>query len=343
MHLTMEDVAQRAGVSKATVSLVLNKKPGVAHETRQVILRAVEDLGYRLPEHRPLRSLKRKTITILHHVIDESRAEPYDVVLGFLRGARAFALEANVHLTLLAGYQKEALENIGTQFLDSDGLPPEGLILMGPGLRRDSESVVQALKNNIPIVVLCRDWPEEPISTVGHRHSEQARIALEHLTHLGHRAIVFLAGEADVKYDWYQQRLDCYRKVMANLNGESDAELIILARDGARAVKSLMARRPDVTAIFAVHDAKAIEAMQGLRDMGLRVPEDVSVIGQDDARQSPEGYPTLTTVRFSHVEVGYLAAELLLKQIENEEITRGNIWVRSYLVARESCCRARAV
>jgi DNA-binding LacI/PurR family transcriptional regulator len=102
-----------------------------------------------------------------------------------------------------------------------------------------------------------------------------------------------------------------------------------------------MARRPDVTAIFAVHDAKAIEAMQGLRDMGLRVPEDVSVIGQDDARQSPEGYPALTTVRFSHMEVGYLAAELLLKQIENEEITRGNIWVRSHLVERESCCRAR--
>jgi LacI family transcriptional regulator len=81
--------------------------------------------------------------------------------------------------------------------------------------------------------------------------------------------------------------------------------------------------------------------MQGLRQMGLRVPEDVSVIGQDDARQAPEGFPGLTTVHFSHFEVGYLAAELLLRQIENDEVVRGNIWVRSYLVERDSCCRAR--
>jgi DNA-binding LacI/PurR family transcriptional regulator len=182
-----------------------------------------------------------------------------------------------------------------------------------------------------------------PISTVGHSHHEQARIALDHLVHLGHRTIALLAGETDEKYDWYQQRLECYRKTMADLDGRIDEELIISAKDGASAVKTLMARRPDVTAIFANHDAKAIEAMQGLLAMGLHVPDDVSVIGQDDARPAPPGLPGLTTVGFSHIEVGYLAAELLLKQIENREIARGNIWVHSHLIERESCCKARAV
>ncbi len=343
MPPTMEDVAHRAGVSKATVSLVLNRKPGVSPETQQAVLQVAEELGYHLPERRAPRPQGNRSLTILHYVEDESRSEPYGVVLGFLRGIRTFAQEAGVHLTILAGYRKETLEHIGSQFLNDEGLPPEGLILMGPGLRRDSESVAQALKSNIPIVVLCRHWPDIPVSTVGHSHYEQTRIALDHLIHLGHRKIAFLAGEADERYDWYQQRLDCYRNVMNEINGGTDEALIVLAKDGVRAVQSLMARRPDVTAIFAVHDAKAIEAMRGLREIGLRVPEDVSVIGQDDARQPPDGYPALTTVCFSHVEVGYLAAELLLKQIEDKEITCGNIRVRSYLVERDSCGPARSV
>jgi DNA-binding LacI/PurR family transcriptional regulator len=276
-------------------------------------------------------------------VENEVRTGPYGVVPGFLRGARTFAREANIHLTILAGYQREDLRHIGTQFLDSEGLLPEGLILMGPGLCRDSESVVQALKRNIPVVVLCRKWPDVPVSTVGHDHCEQAQIALDHLAQLGHRRIAFLAGTADEGYDWYRERLDCYRKVTTDLNGAVDEDLILLAEDGARAVKTLMVRRPDVTAIFANHDTKAIEAMQGLQEMGLHVPKDVSVIGQDDAKQAPEDFPGLTTVRFSHFQVGYLAAELLIKQIDNGEIVHGNIWLRSYLIERDSCCEPRSV
>lgn len=343
MSPTMEDVAQRAGVSKATVSLALNRKPGISPETQRIVLRAAEDLGYHLPERRPLRSPMSRTLTILYHVKDEARAEPYSVVPSFLRGARTFAREARVHLTVLAGYRREDLSQIGADFLDGEGLSTDGLILMGPGLCRDSKSVVQALQSSIPVVVLCRNWPDVLVSTVGHDHYEQAQIALKHLVDLGHRKVAFLAGEADEQYDWCQQRLKCYREMMANVNGEMGEELVVLAKDGANAVRALMVRQPDVTAIFADHDAKAIEAMQGLQMMGLRVPEDVSVIGQDNARQSPKGCPALTTVSFSPFMVGYLAAELLLKQIESNEIMMGNIWVRSHLIERESCCQARPV
>jgi LacI family transcriptional regulator len=339
----MEDVAQRAGVSKATVSLVLNRKPGISPETQRTVIRAAEDLGYRLPERRPLRSPMSRTLTILYHVKDEFRAEPYSIVPSFLRGARTFARKAKVHLNVLAGYRREDLARIGVDVLNNEGLSTDGLILMGPGLCRDSKSVVQALQSNIPVVVLCRNWPDVPVSTVGHDHYEQAQIALDHLVDLGHRKVAFLAGEADEQYDWCQQRLSCYRQVITSITGETDKELIILAKDGASAVQALMARRPDVTAIFANHDTKAIEAMQGLQAMGLDVPKDVSVIGQDNAKPSPENCPTLTTVGFSPFTVGYLAAELLLKQIGGDEVTQGNIWVRSHLIERESCCKVRPV
>lgn len=339
----MKDVAQRAGVSKATVSMVLNKKPGITPETQQAVLLAAEELSYRLPERRPLRSPAQRTLAIIYHLQDVERTESYNIIPGFLRGARMFAQEANVHLTILAGDQRGGFGQIGSEFLGSEGLLPAGLLLMGPTLRRDSKSVVQALRQGIPVVVLCRNWPDMPVSTVGHDHHEQACIALDHLISLGHRTIAFVAGETDDQYDWYQWRLDSYREKMIDLNGEVDADLIILAENRVEAIKALMKRRPDVTAIFANHDTEAIEAMEGLQEAGLRIPQDVSVIGQDDARQPPAGFPGLTTVRFSHSEVGYLAAELLLRQIESNEVVHGNIWVRSYLVERESCCEARPV
>ena len=337
----MEDVAQRAGVSKATVSLVLNKKPGISPETQQAVWLAAEELAYRLPERRPLRASAQRTLTIIYHLRDIERSESYNIIPGFLRGARMFAQEAGVHLTILAGDQTGEFGQIGSEFLDSEGLLPEGLLLMGPTLRRDSESVVHAMKQGIPVVVLCRSWPDMPVSTVGHNHHEQACIALDHLIGLGHRTIAFVAGEMDDQYDWFQGRLSCYREKMIGLNGEIDESLIILAENRIEAIQTLMRRRPDVTAIFANHDTEAIEAMEGLQQAGLRIPQDVSVIGQDDARQPPAGLPRLTTVRFSHAEVGYLAAELLLKQIESNEVVHGNIWVRCHLVERESCCEAR--
>ncbi|MBN1978291.1 MAG: LacI family DNA-binding transcriptional regulator [Anaerolineae bacterium] len=341
MPPNMEDVAQRAGVSKATVSLVLNKKPGISPETQRVVLLAAEELAYRLPERRPLRSSAQRTLTIIYHLKDVERTEAYNIIPGFLKGARMFAQEAGVHLTILAGDQQGEFGQIGSEFLDAEGLLPEGLLLMGPALRRDSQSVVQALKRGIPAVVLCRNWPDMPVSTVGHNHHEQAGIALDHLAGLGHRTIAFLAGETDAQYDWCQWRLGSYRGKMVELNGEVDEDLIILSENRVEAIKALVRRRPDVTAIFANHDTEAIEAMEGLVEAGLRIPQDVSVIGQDDARQPPAGLPRLTTVRFSHAEVGYLAAELLLKQIESNEVAHGNIWVRSYLVERESCCGVR--
>jgi LacI family transcriptional regulator len=343
MPPTMKDVARRAGVSKATVSMVLNKKPGITLETQQAVLRAAEELAYRLPERRPLRSSAQRTLAIIYHLRDVERTESYSIIPGFLKGARAFAQEANIHLTILAGVPKGGLAQIGPHFLGSEGLQPAGLLLMGPSLSRDSESVVQALKQGMPVVVLCRNWPDMPVSTVGHDHHEQACIALDHLVDLGHRTIAFVAGDTDDHYEWCQWRLSCYRERMISLNGGIDEDLIVLAENRVEATKALMRRRPDVTAIFADHDARAIEVMQGLQEAGLRIPQDVSVIGQDDAKQPPAGFPSLTTVRFSHSEVGYLAAELLLKQVESNEVVHGNIWVRSYLVKRESCCGARPV
>ena len=128
---------------------------------------------------------------------------------------------------------------------------------------------------------------------------------------------------------------------MLRVNDKVDEELIAIDKNGYEAAQALMARRPDVTAIFAIEDANALAAVRGLQEMGLRVPEDVSVIGLDDTAKPAEGCAALTTVAFPHFEVGYLAAELLLKQIENKELYYSYVVVRSKLVERDSCAPPR--
>lgn len=150
-----------------------------------------------------------------------------------------------------------------------------------------------------------------------------------------------MAREIDRAYDWFSLRLACYKEVMTEMGEKVDEELIVVAKNGAQATQTLMSRRPDVTAIFAIHDENAVEVMRGLREMGLEVPHDVSLIGLDDSMASPEGFPGLTTVGFSHTKVGQLAAELLLKQIADENSHYSKVLVRSRLIERDSCAKPR--
>jgi DNA-binding LacI/PurR family transcriptional regulator len=202
--------------------------------------------------------------------------------------------------------------------------------------------VRRLIEDEVPTVVLSRNWPDLPVSTVSQDHREQARIALDYLAKLGHKTIAFIAGERDRYYDWFDWRVECYRQAMIDLNGRSDEELIVIAKDGAEAAKCLLTRRPDVTAVWAIYDDRAVEAMCGLTELGLAIPEDVSVIGLDDTCSSPEGCPELTTVGFSGRKLGSLATEVLLKQMEDDEFRYAHIVVSSYLVERRSCAKPRS-
>lgn len=345
MRATMADVAQRAGTSVSTVSLVLNNKPGVSPEMRRTVLQAVEELGYRLPHRRSAeRPSEGKTITVVHFAdpVPSYRGEVGYLFTNYLDGIRDYCQGKNVNWAFIANYAERDDRPLGYHLMADEILPRDGLILIGLGRSQDSWLLRRVLTENIPTVVLSRNWPDLPISTVSQDHREQARIALDHLMELGHKSIAFIAGERDRHYDWFDWRLDCYRQVTNDLNGQTDEGLIVVGTDGAEAAKTLLSRRPDVTAIWAIYDDRAVEAMRGLSELGLRIPQDVSVIGLDNTCPSPEGCPELTTVGFPGKTVGSLAAELLLKQMEDGELRYAHIVVGSYLVQRESCARPRS-
>ena len=336
MRPTMADVAQRAGVSTSTVSLVLNDKPGVSEQTRAAVLEVVQQMGYYLPRHHADLSTQR-TIFVVHFASQgpEDGADLPALAADYVGGIQDCCHGKNVNWALIAHYREDDRQHFGFQLLEREALACDGLILMMPPSRK-SRLIEQAIEEGIPTVVISRDWIDLPVSTVGQDHLQQARLAVDYLVQLGHREIGFVAPSWACGYDWCQIRLDTYRETMTALDSY-DPERIAIGPDVCQATQALVDRCPDVTAIFAVNDTAAVGAMHGLNARGMRVPEQVSVIGVGDDCLAPEGYPALTTIGFPSRKVGYLAARQLLEQLEDEEIACGRILVQSWVVERGSC------
>ena len=341
MPTTMAEVAERAGVSKSTVSLVLNDKPSVSPQLRQAVLAAASELGYELPTRRTQERSANRSIIVVHYEIGSAALQTPSIFLDYMAGIQACTREKGVNLTFITDYREER-KQLGFHLLSDEHLPADGAIIMGWGARRDGQLLHRFLDRGLPVVVLSRNWPDLPISTVGQDHHQQACIALDYLVGLGHYKIAFLASREDRRHEWFDWRLECYRQTMIRVNKEIDEELVAIGKSGYEAAQALMARRPDVTALFAVEDANALAAVRGLQDAGFSVPADVSVIGLDDTANPSEGRPALTTVAFPHRRVGYLGAELLLKQIQDESLYYSNILVRSTLVEGNTCAAPRA-
>jgi LacI family transcriptional regulator len=340
MRPTMADVAQRAGVSTSTVSLVLNDKPGVSEQTRAAVLEIAQELGYRLPRHYPDLPTQ-KTILVVHFASQgpDGGADLPVLAADYVGGIQDYCQGRSVNWALIAHYQEGKRQHVGVHLLERDALACDGLILIMPP-SRESALLQQALRKCIPTVVVSRDWPDLPLSAVGQDHPQQARLAMNHLVQLGHRQIGFVAPSWACEYGWCQIRLDIYRETMAALD-TYDPERIVIEPDVCQATQALLDRQPDVTAIFAVNDTAAVGVMRGLRARGIRVPEEVSVIGVGDDCPAPEGYPALTTIGFPSRKVGYLAGRLLLEQLDDEELAYGRIFVQSWVVERDSCAPPR--
>ncbi len=338
MRPTMADVADLAGVSISTVSLVLNEKPGISSEVRAAVRQAVEELGYKGRSRRTEQdSTLPKNIAVIHYANPDTSYlfERSQLFIDYVGALQEYFQNQNVNWTLISDFREGDPANLGFQLLNGNA-SDDGFILMG--IPSPNSPFLQALiHGNKPVVILSRYWPDLPVTTVGQDHKQQARIALDHLVQLGHRRIAFLARDIDRGFDWFEARLRCYQETMSKLGTAVDDTLIAVDKTGAQAATALMERRPDVTAIFAIHDENAVSAIQGLQAAGYQVPHDVSVIGLDDSAQLPQEELGITTVTFPHRKAAQLAAELLLRELEDDTVLYSKIFIRSCLIERESC------
>ena len=302
------EVAHAAGISVATVSRVLNDKGPVRAETRQRVLEAVEQLGY-VP-HSAARSLStRRTMSIGVLLPDMHGAFFSEIVRGIDLAARA----AGYHL-LVSGSHSDAAETAA--LLQTLHGRVDGLILMAPGL--GGAWLQKALPRRVPVVLLNDDGTDDRHDSLRIDNRLGARLAVEHLIGLGHRAIAFLGGpvgNADAA-----ERLAGYREGLVAgglpLNGHLEMAGDFGEESGLQAGAKVAALIPRPTAIFAANDAMAIGCLAALRERGLQVPEDVSLVGFDDVPIARYLTPALTSVQVPIAELGRRAMSRLLELME---------------------------
>ncbi len=338
MRPTMADVAEYAGVSVTTVSLVLNDKPGVSDQVRSTVMQAVDELGYHLPKRRSSRNASEtKMITVVHFAPPGPIQGPSvsGISASYVNGIQDYCQNQNVNWALIANYHEGDEHHVGYHLVEGERLDFDGLILLE--MHSSASTLLQhAIQSGIPVVVLSREWGDLPVNIISQSHCQQANLALNYLVDLGHRKIAFLGRDLEQVYDWFKTRLRCYTDLMNSL-GLFDPSLVAVGPSVTQATHDLLVRRPDVTAIFAINDRNAVSAMRALRESGIDVPGQVSVIGLDDSTKPPPDFPPLTSVAFPHYKVGYLAAEVLLRQIDDPELFYSQVFVQSRLVVRESC------
>ncbi|MEV6260310.1 LacI family DNA-binding transcriptional regulator [Streptomyces sp. NPDC051784] len=335
---TLEEVAARAGVGRGTASRVINGSPRVSAQTREAVEAAVAELGY-VP-NRAARALAGNRTDAIALVVPESEtrffAEPYfsDIVRGV--GAALADTEMQLLLTL-AGNDRERRRL--AQYLTAHRV--DGVILVSVHADDPLPDLLEQL--GMPSVISGRRHATETLPSVDSDNFEGARSAVDHFIARGRRSIATITGRLDVY--GAQRRLDGYRKAIAAAGLDPDERLIAPAdfseEGGARAMRELLERRPDVDAVFAASDVMAAGARQVLRESGRRIPDDVALIGFDDSAVARHMDPPLTSVRQPIEEMGRMMTRVLLQEIahrssDDSSRERPRIVLPTELVVRES-------
>ena len=303
------EVASSAGVSVATVSRVLNGKGPVSEEARRRVLGAVEALGY-VP-HSAARSLStRRTMSIGVLLPDVHGAFFSEIVRGIDLAARA----AGYHV-LVSGSHSDLAET--TAVLQALHGRIDGLILLTAGI--DAGWLRSTLPRRVPAVLLYNSGTDQNHDTIRVDNRFGARTAVDHLLVLGHRRIALIrgpAGNADAA-----ERLRGYREALAAHGLAADPDLELPGdfgeESGFRAGDGLAALAQPPTAVFAANDAMAIGCLAALRARGLRVPDEVSLVGFDDIPIARYLTPALTTVQVPIAEIGGRALERLVSVLQD--------------------------
>lgn len=324
----IQDVADLAHVSISTVSRVVNDADyPVRPETRQRVMQAVDALGFR-PNPIARSLVGKPTLTIGLVVPDISN--PYYPLLS--RGVEDVASEQGYTVFFCNTDRSAAKTSHYVEVLREKQV--DGIIFAGGGLEGDGEPL---LSEGIPGKVVLIGRHQWPFPSVQVDNVSAASGATNLLIDLGHRRIAFIGGPSSLTSA--RDRLAGYRQAMEGLGTPVDPKLIrqgeFQAESGYEATVSLLEERNPPTAVFAANDQMAIAAMAAAYDRGLRVPEDLAVVGFDDTPAARDVRPALTTVSLPSYDIGASAARLLLRLLAGEE-TESITWLPTTLVVRQS-------
>jgi DNA-binding LacI/PurR family transcriptional regulator len=330
---TLKEVADHLRLTKGTISAVLNNSPAakaIPQRTKDLILAAARELNYR-PNFFARTLKKKRTFTV--GVVAEEIGDPYGAMV--IDGIES-ALSQREYFFWTVAHRHDAQKlRQYLSMLEARGV--EGFITVDTNFAEASR---------LPTVAVAGHHNVKDVTNIVLDHMHAAEIALQHLYDLGHRRIACIRGQsfsADSSDRW-----NSIRKVAARLGINVPAELTVQQttddpspQQGYRLTRCLLERAPNFTAVFAYNDVAAIGAIRAIREAGLRVPEDISVVGFDDIRDAAYHVPSLTTVRQPLRTMGEMAAQILVDRIEGRKDYPSRVAIEPELVIRESTGRAQ--
>jgi LacI family transcriptional regulator len=329
--VTIQDVAQTAGVSVSTVSRVLNGKVDVANETQDRIQGVIDELGYTSNlAARSMRSFKKNLVGLIMPDI------AYPFAIEVMKGVNRAIAESEFDLLVYttgdvrksgrASHEQKYVSLLNNSITD-------GVIIVAP--------VSGEYSSHAPIVSVDPTMTDPDYPSVHATNYQGALDAMEYLLGLGHRRIAIITGRGELESSI--RRLKGYRDALEKSGIGVDETLIALGdyttETGAKCARELLSMPEPPTAIFASNDQAAMGVYQVAEELGVRIPEDLSVVGFDNISESK--YMGLTTVDQFISEMGFVATQMLIKLINQEPLDVQIYKMKTQLVVRGSCREVR--
>lgn len=329
---TLHDVARLSGVSYQTVSRVINNHPYVSEETRQRVQQAIEQLDYR--PNRAAQSLAgTQSRTLGMTTFGLNNYGPAQMVINIEQASRAAGYDL-----IFANVNDTELESLHTAINYIRRWEIDGMLLITPLINPDYEAVL-ALCGSTPVVMMGLGAGLDVPSVAVDQHAGTRELT-QHLIDLGHRHFCEISGSLE----WFDalERHESWLQTLqaAGLTPGLSIEGDWTPESGYRAAKTILAHGGKFTALVVSNDQMALGAIHALREHGLRVPEDVSVVGFDDIPESSFFNPPLTTVRQEFDLLGKMGVECMMERIRNPQARIAQRVIAPRLMLRQSTCPA---
>jgi DNA-binding LacI/PurR family transcriptional regulator len=327
---SVKDVSKLAGVSPSTVSRVITGNAPVDEATKRRVLEAVEKLNYR--PNLIARGLRNRSGKLIGLMVPEIRHETFSAFICYVEEA---CVKRGFTMILGNTHEDSAIEERVVSNLV--GMNVDGIIISRVS---DSSAVMGQLKSSgVPVVGIDRALEDEQTDRVLVGNREAGEMAAKYLWSMGHRKLVCISGPESISLS--RERREGFRCFFA----ERGIEICHIVGEGfdfeagILCTRKILERGVEFTGIWAENDLFAIGAMRELKRLGMRVPEDVSIIGMDDINSTQMVLPALTTVRQPYGEICDTAVDLLIRRMENPEAELQRIILPPELVIRDSVLR----
>jgi len=331
MPLTLEDIARKSGVSRSTVSRVINGDENVKTETRERVMKVIHEFNFQ--PNLAARGLAARRTNIIGLVtpagVSELFSDPYFPQL--IRGVTAACNSQQYSVMLWLAdleYERHTINQILHNGL-LDGVIVSSMVMEDP-------IVLSLYQSKMPFILVGRH-PSLDVNYIDVDNVQGALDATTHLLKLSHKRVATITGPLNMVAGF--DRLQGYQKAHQARNLPVDPALVVegdfTEGGGYRGMRKLLAAKPD--AVFAASDMMAIGAMRAIREEGLRVPEDIALVGFDDLPSAAQLTPALTSIRQPVVRMGSLAADTLIDMIRHPQEQTRHVLLTTELVVRSSC------